>query len=105
MFKTKDMSVQAIAIGPDGSVYAATLPDGKVYRIPAGSTDLDAEKATVVFDPAKLEGAKARRRSQVHLGSRLRTGWRALCSDRRACRRVSRSRTCGRCACGALLPE
>ena len=58
LFKTKDMSVQALAIGPDGSVYAATLPDGKVYRIPAGSVDLDAEKATVVFDPAKLEGAK-----------------------------------------------
>ena len=58
MFKTKDMSVQAVAVGPDGSVYAATLPNGKVYRIPAGSTDLDAEKATVVFDPAKLEGVK-----------------------------------------------
>ena len=42
MFKTKDMSVQAIAVGPDGSLYAATLPNGKVYRIPAGSIDLDA---------------------------------------------------------------
>jgi sugar lactone lactonase YvrE len=58
LFKTKDMSVQAVTVGPDGSVYAATLPNGKVYRIPGGSTDLDAEKATVVFDPAKLEGAK-----------------------------------------------
>lgn len=58
MFKTKDMSVQAIVLGPDGSVYAATLPDGKVYRIPADATELDAEKATVVFDPKKLEGVK-----------------------------------------------
>jgi hypothetical protein len=58
MFKTKDMSVQAVAVGSDGSIYAATLPNGKVYRIPAGSTDLDAEKATVVFDPAKLGGVK-----------------------------------------------
>jgi WD40 repeat protein len=58
IFKTKDMSVQAIALGPDGSVYAATLPNGKVYRIPGGTTDLDEEKATVVFDPAKLEGVK-----------------------------------------------
>jgi WD40 repeat protein len=58
IFKTKDMSVQAVVAGPDGSVYAATLPNGKVYRIPAGSTDLDAEKAAVVFDPAKLEGVK-----------------------------------------------
>ncbi|HEX6773408.1 MAG TPA: WD40 repeat domain-containing protein, partial [Acidobacteriaceae bacterium] len=58
LFKTKDMSVQAIAVGADGSVYAATLPDGKVYRIPASATELDAEKAAVVFDPAKLDGAK-----------------------------------------------
>ncbi len=58
MFKTKDMSVQAVTVGPDGSVYAATLPNGKVYRIPAGSTELDSEKAPVVFDPAKLEGVK-----------------------------------------------
>ena len=59
MFKTKDMSVQAVALGPDGSVYAATLPNGKVYRVPADANDLDAEKATVVFDPAKLDGIKA----------------------------------------------
>jgi sugar lactone lactonase YvrE len=58
MFKTKDMSVQAIALGPDGAVYAATLPNGKVYRVPADATDLDAEKAAVVFDPAKLDGVK-----------------------------------------------
>ena len=58
LFKTKDMSVQAIAAGPDGAVYAATLPDGKVYRIPASATELDAEKAAVVFDPSKLDGAK-----------------------------------------------
>lgn len=58
MFKTKDMSVQAVTVGPDGSLYAATLPNGKVYRVPAGSIDLDADKAAVVFDPAKLEGVK-----------------------------------------------
>ena len=58
MFKTKDLSVQAITIGPDGSIYAATLPNGKVYRIPANATDMDAEKATLVFDPAKLDATK-----------------------------------------------
>ena len=45
LFKTKDLSVQAVVAGPDGSLYAATLPNGKVYRIPAGSSDLDEEKA------------------------------------------------------------
>ena len=58
LFKTKDLSVQAVVAGPDGSLYAATLPNGKVYRIPAGSSDLDEEKAAVVFDPAKLDGVK-----------------------------------------------
>jgi sugar lactone lactonase YvrE len=58
MFKTKDMSVQAVTVGPDGAVYAATLPNGKVYRIPAGLTELDSDKATAVFDPAKLDGVK-----------------------------------------------
>ena len=56
--KTKDLSVQAVRVGPDGSLYAATLPSGKVYRVPANATDLDAEKATVVFDPAKQNTGK-----------------------------------------------
>lgn len=58
IFRTKDLSVQAVCAGPDGSLYAATLPNGRVYRIPAGATDLDADKATVVFDPAKLDTSK-----------------------------------------------
>jgi glucose/arabinose dehydrogenase len=58
MFRTKDLSVQAVSVGPDGSLYAATLPNGRVYRIPAGATDLEADKATVVFDPGKLEAGK-----------------------------------------------
>lgn len=58
MFTTKDLSVQAIAVGPDGSVYAATLPNGRVYRIPANATNLDTDKAAVVFDAAKLDAAK-----------------------------------------------
>src|SRR6185437_10660523 len=31
LFKTKDLTVQVVRLGPDGSLYAATLPSGKVY--------------------------------------------------------------------------
>lgn len=58
LLKTKDLSVQAVRVGPDGAIYAATLPSGKVYRLPANSVDVDADKAAVVFDPAKLDSAK-----------------------------------------------
>ena len=30
LFETKDLSVQVVRFGPDGSLYAATLPSGKV---------------------------------------------------------------------------
>ena len=41
LFSTKDLTVQAIRVGPDGSVYAATVPSGKVYRIKPGQSGLD----------------------------------------------------------------
>jgi sugar lactone lactonase YvrE len=55
LFTSKDLSVQAIAVAKDGSVYAGTLPSGKVYKLPAGAADLDETKATAVFDPAQTE--------------------------------------------------
>ncbi len=54
LFSAKDLSVQAVQVGPDGSIYAATLPGGKVYRIPAGQSNLDESSAAVVFDPAEI---------------------------------------------------
>src|ERR1700734_3447554 len=33
LFTTRDMSVQTVRVGPDGAVYAATLPSGKVYKL------------------------------------------------------------------------
>ena len=54
LFSTKDLSVQAVQVGSDGSVYAATLPSGKVYRIRSGQTNLDDSTAAVVFDPTAL---------------------------------------------------
>ncbi len=50
IFAGKELAVQALRVAPDGSVLAATSPDGKVYRIPAGGG-----AAAVVFDPAATE--------------------------------------------------
>src|SRR5580704_15510320 len=52
LFSTKELTVQAIRVGPDGSVYAATVPGGKVYRIKPGQSGIDESNATVVFDAA-----------------------------------------------------
>ena len=58
LFETKDLSVQVLRVGPDGSVYAATLPSGKVYRLKADAeTKQDDSNATVVFDLAKVSSA------------------------------------------------
>ena len=53
LFETKDLSVQVVRLGPDGALYAATLPSGKVYRLKADATaKQDETSATVVFDAA-----------------------------------------------------
>jgi hypothetical protein len=50
IFAGKELAVQALQVAKDGSVLAATSPDGKVYRIPQGGG-----AAAVVFDPATTE--------------------------------------------------
>jgi WD40 repeat protein len=52
IFSSKDLSVQVVRVGPDGSVYAATLPSGKVYKLDPHAADMNEDNATVVFDPA-----------------------------------------------------
>jgi hypothetical protein len=52
LFSTKELTVQAVRVGPDGSVYAATVPGGKVYRIKPGQSGLDETTAAVIFDAA-----------------------------------------------------
>ena len=60
LFETKDLSVQVVRLGPDGALYAATLPSGKVYKLNAGATtSQDEASATVVFDAGKLEEKKS----------------------------------------------
>ena len=38
LFETKDLLVQVVRIGPDGALYAATQPSGKVYKLNPGAT-------------------------------------------------------------------
>jgi hypothetical protein len=51
LFSTKDLTVQVVRVGPDGAVYAATLPSGRVYRLDPSRVDQEEAKAAVVFDP------------------------------------------------------
>jgi hypothetical protein len=56
LFETKDLSVQVVRLGPDGALYAATLPSGRVYRLKTDSTvKQDDSSATVVFDAANFD--------------------------------------------------
>ncbi len=60
LFETKDLSVQVVRLGPDGALYAATLPSGKVYRLKAdAAAKQDDTSATLVFDLGKLVDGKA----------------------------------------------
>jgi hypothetical protein len=53
LFETKDLSVQVVRLGPDGALYAATMPSGKVYRLnPAATEKQDDSTAKLVFDLA-----------------------------------------------------
>ena len=46
-YTTPEAEVQALTFGPDGRLFAASNPDGKVYAIDKGG------KSTVFFDPAE----------------------------------------------------
>ena len=52
LFETKDLSVQSVRLGPDGAIYAATLPKGRIYKLQANAAKAETEEtAKVVFDP------------------------------------------------------
>ena len=66
LFSTHDVSVQVVRLGPDGMLYAATLPGGKVYKLdPNSATKIDEEKATVVFDASKVSAAPGDKKSDA----------------------------------------
>ncbi|MGA7831434.1 MAG: hypothetical protein WCA21_10765 [Terracidiphilus sp.] len=60
LFESKDLSVQVVRLGPDGALYAATQPSGKVYKLnPNAAAKQDESSATVVFDAASFDGVTA----------------------------------------------
>jgi hypothetical protein len=64
LFETRAVGVQVVRVGPEGAIYAATMPDGKVYRIkpnshPDATKALDETTAEVVFDLGKAQAAPA----------------------------------------------
>ncbi len=71
LFESRDVSVQVVRIGPDGSLYAATVPGGKVYKLnPSATAKQDESTAKVIFDAAKAESSttesKSTRESKSH---------------------------------------
>jgi hypothetical protein len=56
LLETKDVSVQVVKIGPDGMLYAATLPNGKVYRINPNGPEVKIDNAP---RPVYKQGEKA----------------------------------------------
>ena len=76
LFESRDVSVQVVRIGPDGSLYAATVPSGKVYKLdPSATAKQEESTAHVIFDAAKADAsagadgeddAKSGRESKAH---------------------------------------
>jgi len=69
LFESKDLAVQSVRLGPDGALYAATVPSGKVYRLkPDAAVQQDESSATAVFDAANFDesGSPDRAGKQSH---------------------------------------
>src|SRR5208283_1697624 len=55
IFEPKELQVQALVTGPGGAIYAATAPDGKVYKLehkPGAVSDKKENKESKVKDKA-----------------------------------------------------
>ena len=60
VFETKTLAVQVVRFGPDGALYAATLPDGKVYKLnPTAGVKQDENSVKPIFDLAAIEEKSA----------------------------------------------
>jgi hypothetical protein len=59
LFETRDLTVQVVRIGPDGALYAATMPSGRVYRLkPDATVKQDENSAAEIFDASRYGGEK-----------------------------------------------
>jgi hypothetical protein len=59
LFETKALTVQVLRMGPDGNLYAATIPDGKVYRLkPDAAVAVNEVTADLVLDLSKGDAGK-----------------------------------------------
>ena len=67
LFESKDVSVQVVKLGPDGFLYAATLPSGKVYQLKPGATEKqNDDSAKVVFNAAQFDDADSKSGAKAH---------------------------------------
>lgn len=58
LLTSKTLAVQSLAFGPNGALYAATMPDGKLYKLdPAANSPIDAATAKPIFDLASASPA------------------------------------------------
>ena len=63
IFETRDVSVQVVRVGPDGSIYAATVPGGKVYKLnPNATAKQDESDAKTHFRRSEGRDRPARRK-------------------------------------------
>jgi len=76
IFETSALAVQVVRVGPDGAVYAATMPDGKVYRLkPDAASAFNEASAEVVFDLNKADGTGSAQSDAKKNESRSRYIW------------------------------
>ena len=60
LLETKDISIQVVKVGPDGMLYAAALPNGKVYRIDPNGPEVKIDNAPrPVYKQGEQAPAKA----------------------------------------------
>ncbi len=115
LFETRDLSVQALCLGPNGTLYAATLPSGKVYKLNTNAKDKqDETSATVVFDAAKVGSAAGgeskpvaatERPIPLHLGTDVGRRRTAVYRNRQSRRDLSRRSREARRGAGIVLQE